>query len=72
MTGMPLEQHPELLGEPSPAAEAAAKYWIDRKINIPADADDVSTVTFLVNGRARLHLAQRQQWHNKAKVTFPF
>jgi putative chitinase len=72
MIGMQLEQHPELLGEPSPAAEAAAKYWSVRKINVPADADDVSTVTFLVNGAARLNLTERKAWHDKAKMVFPF
>lgn len=67
IVGLPLEQEPEQLGEPGPAAHAAAAYWQARGINTPADADDASTVTRLVNGAARLHLAQRVVWLGKAK-----
>jgi putative chitinase len=67
ITGQPLEEKPEMLGEPDPAAQAAAIYWRERGINKAADADDVSTVTLLVNGPARLHMAERKQWCEKAK-----
>lgn len=67
LIGMPLEDQPELLGEPTSAAEAAATYWKVRKINVPADADDVGTVTLLVNGPAKLHLKERGEWKEKAK-----
>lgn len=63
---MPLEDQPELLGEPDPAAKAAATFWAMRNINAPADADDIGTVTFLVNGPARLHLEERHVWLQKA------
>jgi putative chitinase len=68
LVGMPLEDDPDLLGQPVPAAQAAAAYWKARAINVPADADDVSAVTFLVNGPARLHLAERTAWLSKAKA----
>ena len=42
--------HPELLSRPDEAATAAALYWMDRKINVAADEDDVVSVTRLVNG----------------------
>ena len=64
---MPLERQPEQMGEPVPAARAAGIYWRTRNINGAADADDVSTVTLLVNGTARLHLKERRDWLAKAK-----
>ena len=69
---MPLEDQPELLADPSAAAEAAARFWVVRRINTPADADDVGMVTALVNGGARLHQAQRQAWHDVARRIWPF
>lgn len=60
--GVPLDKEPEQLGEPLPAARAAAAFWRMRDINIAADANDISTVTLLVNGPARLHLAERRTW----------
>lgn len=71
IVAMPLEAKPELLGEPDPAAQAAAVFWKSRAINSAADADDVSTVTLLVNGPARLHLEERRGWLNKAKAVWP-
>jgi putative chitinase len=59
LTGMPLEEQPDLLGDAGPAAEAAARFWEARRINLAADRDDVGAVTALVNGPARLHLAER-------------
>lgn len=66
LVGMPLEENPDLLGEPVPAAAAAATFWKMRQINAAADADDISTVTLLVNGPARLHLEERRTWLKKA------
>lgn len=66
LVGMALEDRPELLGEPEPAAAAAATFWKMRGINAAADADDISTVTLLVNGPGRLHLAERRVWLGKA------
>jgi putative chitinase len=71
IVSLPLEDQPDLLGEPEPAAMSAAAFWRDRKINAPADADDVSTVTLLVNGKARLHLKERTEALQRAKAIWP-
>jgi putative chitinase len=71
IVALPLEAQPDLLGEPEPAAQSAAAYWQFRRINSAADADDVATVTFLVNGPARLHLKERREWLAKAKEIWP-
>lgn len=62
VTGLPLEEEPDLLGQPGPAAEAAARFWAARKINLAADADEIDAVTVLVNGPAKLHLPERKRW----------
>lgn len=62
LTGLPLEEQPELLGEPGTAAKVAALFWKARQINLAADADDVEAVTALVNGPAKLHLEERRTW----------
>jgi len=67
LLGQALEAQPDTLGEPVPAARAAAAYWKARHINAAADADDIGTVTFLVNGPARLHLKERTEWLRKAE-----
>jgi len=72
LTKLPLLDQPELLGQPSHAADSAAAYWKANKINIAADADDVGAVTGLVNGGARLHQAERQKWRDKAKKIWPY
>ena len=62
LIGMPLEDDPEQLGQPQPATQAAVSFWKMRDINRAADADDVGSVTFLVNGPAQLHLKERGDW----------
>lgn len=71
LLGEPLEEQPDLIGEPELAAQAAAQYWVVRKINTPADVDDVITVTRLVNGAGLAGLADRQAWHDHAKRVWP-
>ena len=61
-SGLPLIRHPELLGEPKTAAQAAAAYWLKNNINAAADRDDIDTVTMLVNGPARQGLDDRGRW----------
>lgn len=68
LVGMPLEEQPELLGEPQPAAQAAGLFWKMRNINAPADAGDVDMVTYLVNGPAKLHLDERKKWLQAARA----
>jgi predicted chitinase len=72
LMNLPLEDEPERLGTPDVAAQAAARFWTLHRINVPADADDVGTVTQLVNGGARLHQAERQTWHDVAKGIWVF
>lgn len=68
LVDMALEDDPDLLGQPEPAARAAAMFWKMRGINVPADVDDISAVTYLVNGPARLHLKERTDWLHKAQA----
>lgn len=67
LAGLPLVDNPELLGKAEPAAQAAAYFWKDRKINLAADVDAVTAVTELVNGPAKLHLAERKAYFAKAR-----
>lgn len=71
IVGLPLERQPEMLGEPQPSAKAACAFWNARRIDTAADADDISTVTLLVNGPARLHLQDRKNWLRKAEEVWP-
>lgn len=71
VTGLPLEEEPELLGDAGPAAEAAARFWAARRINRAADADDIDAVTALINGTAKLHLKERKDWLAKARPLWP-
>jgi putative chitinase len=72
LIGMDLEDNPDQLGEPGPAALAAGLFWKLRGINTPAEADDVAAVTKLVNGGACVGLTQRIDWHAKAKGIWPY
>ena len=69
-TGLPVLDQPQLLGQPKAAATAAALYWASRQINAAADADDVRTVTALINGPACLGLADRTRWLARVKTVF--
>jgi putative chitinase len=44
------EESPGLLTSPIWAALSAADYWVDRRLNQPADAGDIETVSRRVNG----------------------
>jgi putative chitinase len=44
VTGLPLEEAPDWLGDPSAAAIAAAAYWLAMGVNAYADADDAPGV----------------------------
>jgi len=67
-SGLPVIAHPDLLGKPRTAAEAAAAYWRVNRINLPADRDDIDAVTLLVNGPAKQGLADRKRWLTAAKT----
>lgn len=48
--GLPLEAEPALAAEPATSLRIACDYWVDRRINAPADRDDLEAVTRAVNG----------------------
>lgn len=48
--GIDLERHPELAAIPSIGLHLALEYWKDRRLNVPADNDDVRAITLLING----------------------
>ena len=61
------EKNPTRLEEFPWALLAGVTYWRSRKINVPADRDDIVRVTKLVNGGKR-GLADRQRYLDKAKA----
>jgi putative chitinase len=60
LVGMPLEQHPEMAREPVSAAKVAFAFWDARNCSPLADKLNISEITRLVNGPARLGLAERR------------
>jgi len=48
--GLPLEIEPARAAEPVVSVQIAVAYWLDRNINVRADADDLEGVTRKVNG----------------------
>ncbi|MFZ4601661.1 MAG: glycoside hydrolase family 19 protein [Caulobacterales bacterium] len=48
--GLDLVNNPQLASDPIVATKVATLYWTERRINQPADADDVYTVTRRING----------------------
>ncbi len=70
LIGQPLLDQPELLEDPVYAAQGAAAFWKQTGCNSPADADDIETVTRIVNGGTN-GLADRKIWLDKAKTVFP-
>lgn len=47
---LPLIDHPELLEQPSNAAQSAAWFWTFHGLNDPADEGDFHTITRCING----------------------
>jgi len=64
--GVDLISHPEIVEQYEMGCLVAAWYWLDRKINVQADKDDVRAVTRLVNGGYN-GLTDRMNWLEKAK-----
>ena len=65
--GIDLEGHPELAQKFPAWGLIGADYWRDHKINPRADADDVNSVTHMVNGGFN-GLAMRRAYLVKAKA----
>lgn len=65
--GLPLEENPDLAGEPILSLKIACEYWKSRKINSASDRDDLITVTKLVNGGLN-GLEDRRKYLQKAKT----
>jgi len=59
--GVDFVAHPELLSSPQYAALSAAWFWKTNGCNEAADKSDMDLVTKIVNGPAKLHLAERKQ-----------
>jgi putative chitinase len=64
---LPLEAEPLRAGDPLTSLLIACEYWKDRKINDPADADDLVAVTRRVNGGTN-GLEDRRGYLQKAKA----
>jgi putative chitinase len=65
--GVPLEEDPELAGDPVLSLKIACEYWKKRKINVACDADDIVKVTRLINGGEN-GLEDRRAKTGKAKA----
>lgn len=64
--GINLESEPEHAAEPVLSVRIACLYWTDRRINVPADADDLEAVTRKINGGLR-GLADRRLYLERVK-----
>lgn len=64
--GEPLEDNPELAGEPAISAIIATTFWTLKKLNRFADADDVRSITKAING-GYTGLDDRRAYLRKAK-----
>ncbi len=72
--GLPLEEQPDLLEQPGPAALAAAQYWQSHGLNQLADDrnddsddEDFVTISIRING-GRVGLESRFQYWARAKA----
>jgi putative chitinase len=67
MMGLDIDcvERPELLEEPAHAADAAGFFWKAHKLNVPADAGDIVTVSKRLNGGTN-GLARRVEYYRRA------
>jgi putative chitinase len=68
--GVDFVSEPNLLTTPEYAALSAAWFWKANGCNPPADLGDMTKVTAIVNGPAKLHLAERKAQYLVAKGAF--
>ena len=71
LTGLPLEEHPEMARQFGPAASIAFKFWDSRTCSPRADANDCSAITTRINGPAQLGLAERREATARALAIWP-
>lgn len=64
--GLDLVNHPELAATPEVSVKIACQYFKDRGLIEASDKVDVDTITLKVNGKAKLHLAERTAYTKKA------
>lgn len=60
LISLDIERNPELARDPSSAAQIAFKFWDTRQCSPFADVGNVEKVTELINGRAKVGLADRR------------
>lgn len=68
--GVDFVASPELLATPEFAALSAGWFWKKNGCNEAADAGDMDKVTRIVNGPAKLHLAERKHQYDVALSQF--
>jgi putative chitinase len=68
--GVNFIEEPELLATPIYAALSAGWFWKTNGCNEAADAGDMDKVTRIVNGPAKLHLAERKHQYDVALAQF--
>jgi putative chitinase len=64
--GVDFLANPELLTTPKYAAMSAGWFWTANRCNKPAEEGNMEEVTRIVNGPAKLHLAERKQQYEVA------
>ena len=68
---MDLENNPEWAREPAAAARVAFAFWDVKKCSPLADVGDIEGITALINGPAKLGLAERRDATAKAMEIWP-
>lgn len=69
---LPLLTKPELAGDPECAVRISLEYWKENNLNSHADAWNLTRITEIINGKAKLGLKERQDISNRAlKVLTP-
>ena len=71
LINMDLENNPDWAREPAAAARVAFAFWDVKKCSSLADAGDIEGITALVNGPAKLGLAERREATAKAMEIWP-
>lgn len=58
--------NPDMLTQPTHAALSAGWFWETHDCNEPASRGDMDTVTLRVNGKKKMHLAERKAAYQRA------